>query len=79
MDKTRQTQSPAHSRRGLASAAWTDEARTGSEEATYAAVILRLLEGGWPWLLTKRICLGGGMVAVMRVVIADVLSWQVPW
>lgn len=25
---------------------------------TYAALILRLLEGGWPWLWTKRICRG---------------------
>jgi hypothetical protein len=29
-------------------------------KGTYAALILRLLDGGWPWLLTKRICLGGG-------------------
>lgn len=27
-------------------------------EDAYAALILRLLEGGWPWLWTKRICRG---------------------
>lgn len=27
---------------------------------TYAALILRRLDGGWPWLWTKRIGRGGG-------------------
>lgn len=34
--------------------------RQGEVKKTYAAVIRRRFEGGWPWLLTKRICLGGG-------------------
>lgn len=39
-------------------------------ETTYAALTRRLLEGGWPWLLTKRICLGGGRAPLDRVAIA---------
>lgn len=31
---------------------------------THAAFTRRLLEGGWPWLLTKRSCLGGGIALV---------------
>lgn len=38
-----------------------DAGRQQREEGeTHAALILRRLEGGCPWLLTKRICLGGG-------------------
>ena len=39
-------------------------------EGTYAALILRLLDGGWPWLLTKRICLGGGRAPLIGVVMS---------
>jgi hypothetical protein len=31
-----------------------------SGRQTYAALILRRLDGGWPWLWTKRIGRGGG-------------------
>lgn len=39
-------------------------------------MILRRFEGGWPWLLTKRICLGGGMVGLIAEAIAEAHSWQ---
>ena len=38
---------------------------------THAALILRLLDGGCPWLLTKRICLGGGRAPWIGVVIVE--------
>lgn len=44
--------------------------------STDAALILRRFEGGWPWLLTKRICLGGGMVGLIAEAIAEAHSWQ---
>jgi len=40
------------------------------EKDTYAALILLLLEGGCPWLWTKRICLGGGRCPLINVVMA---------
>lgn len=46
------------------------------KKSTDAALILRRFEGGWPWLLTKRICLGGGMVGLIAEAIAEAHSWQ---
>lgn len=39
---------------------------------THAALTRRLFEGGWPWLFTKRMCLGGGRAPPARVAIIRV-------
>lgn len=39
-------------------------------DMTHAALILRLFEGGWPWLWTKRICLGAGVAPLTMEVMA---------
>jgi hypothetical protein len=48
----------------------TTRAQERREWETYAALILRRLDGGWPWLFTKRICLGGGRAPWIGVVMS---------
>lgn len=45
------------------------------DKRTYAALILRRLDGGSPWLCTKRIGRGGGTESDVLIKVAMARTW----